>query len=386
MKALLKTNRNSKERIEINFEGIDLEEPDNYEVIFQKKIFYNDISFKDIYGTVKIKKYNKIQSLYALYSLEENKFLLPFEFSDLAIASYSDEYFGKVLIAVKSYETYIEMGIYSFTGKCLFPMTKNVYIRDTIKALRFRGKEFLRYAEIRNLTNESVKDVLNNKPKKTNNGLCRVGGLTYDEIKKDTRYNAVGIYSIEKQQYTIPMQKESDVYISVLNIITCKDLMKKQVIGDNNKRYESLAEFISECGKGHSHYTQHGEWIYNYFFAIEYIKDATWALYSHEGKLVVPPYLYGNIVICKKGIKAVKRTEIRNNEEPYVIDSVFRGYEPWKPYHEVYEDIYGYNNHYIHRRYFDVYSFDGKLLSENNIEEYEDSKINYNCYGREIEC
>ena len=48
MKALLKTNRNSKERIEINFEGIDLEEPDNYEVIFQKKIFYNDISFNVI--------------------------------------------------------------------------------------------------------------------------------------------------------------------------------------------------------------------------------------------------------------------------------------------------------------------------------------------------
>lgn len=396
MKALL---GNSEKRIEINFEGVDIKETDNlqekYQVIFLKGL--NNTYREDIAYV-----YDKNKKKYAAYSFIRGKFILPFDFSDLAIASYSDGYFGEAFIAVKSYKAYIEMGLYSFTGKCLFPMTKNVYIRDTIKALRLRGKEFLRYAEIRNLTNESVQEALNNNPEKTRNGLCeflaplgeniklveqgRVKDLTYNKIKEDTKYNAVGIYSIEKQQYTIPMQKVSDVYISVLNILTRKDLHKKVVIGDNYKYYESVAEFISECGKDHGYYTKHKEWIYNYFFEIRYIKDGTCALYSREGKLIVPAYIYENIVICKKGIKAVKRTKIRNNVEQYVIDSVFRGYEPWRPHNEVYEDIYDYKNHYIHRRYFDVYSFDGELLSENNIEEYEDSTINYNCYGGEIEC
>lgn len=318
MKALL---GNSGKRIEINFEGVDIEETDNlqekYKVIFLKDL--NNSYRKDIAYV-----YDKNKKKYAVYSFIERKFILPFEFSTFEEGSYMDGYFGKVIIAMKKYESYIETGIYSLKGENLFPMTKNVMVNSKIKLIEFQGNEVFRYVEVKNLTDECVNKIVSTE---------RNYGYSY-LWEFYAEYNKVDIYCIEKKQYIIPMQKVSDVYITNQNIKT----------------------YGIEHGR---------DWTNNCFFNIYYKKDLTWAVYSREGKIIIPPHFYMDIIICKNGIKAVKREIMEHYHKKYVSNYEFLGYERCEP---KYSKQYSYKDCYSYIRCFDMYSYDGKLLSENNIE------------------
>lgn len=275
-----------------------------------------------------------------------------------------DGFFGQAIIVMKKYDSYIETGVYSLRGEILFPMTKNVMSGLKMKKIVLQGTEAFGYILVDNLTDESVKEAINKMTRR----------YFYEDIWNGLRYNKAGIYCIQEKKYVIPMQNASDVYISLSNIDAYKERQTVYCNKNTGKIYKSKEKYIEECGNDSYDIKNNIGWVEDHFFNIYYKKDLTWALYSREGKLIIPPHIYRNIIICKDVIKAVKRVEVQYKPEGYVSDYKFRGYDAFG---KVYDNVYSYEDHFLHTRCLDLYSYDGELVSENNIETYECSEINY---------
>lgn len=257
------------------------------------------------YGCPCKKSLNGKRELYAAYSITDGKFILSFEFGYLnAEAPFIIAYRNK------------EMGIFSFCGDSIIPMTKNIFI-DFVYSMDPKKEFYYYFLKIAKLQDNWF-EIGRKETPITHHGMIH----PHEEYKVLVNYNEknnvpMGVYSYLENRLIVPI-KFSDV------------------VGTSKNTKGNKVYLITNDG-----YFSHG-------------------VYSEEGKCIIAIGKYGTIYFTNKYIVARKHMQTGGYNDYYTEEASFG------------PNCGQVENYYVHHEgcytctsCVDLYSHEGKLLKEN---------------------
>lgn len=244
--------------------------------------------------------YDKYSKLFAIYSTKLHKFILPFEYGNLEIK-------GACIFAYQNGK----MSIFSHTGEVIMPLTKNI----RLKSLDGSGNK--QYVRVTKLRDDWLENIINSKSyeNKTLTPFEEWRALYFDYELHEDELN--GVYSLIEKKLIVPCRYP-------------------QCYGQS--RNQEIDEAYIKCYDG----------IWSY------------ALYTPDGKCIIPDGKYDNIRVQSNNILARKTIKISGTDAGIGTTEVLG---PNCGRSEMCEYYYG--AHYICESLVDIYSLSGEIIKEN---------------------